>query len=65
MRPAARLSDAEISKELQALGEQWDEFRKDLGDDGYGGSPGEWMVERIDELETEQRRRASRAEGKE
>lgn len=39
----------ELRKELFALGKKWDEFRKDA--EG-GGSPGEWMYERLDELQT-------------
>lgn len=60
MKPAAKLTDAEIARELVDLGVKWKEFRDDL-DEGHGGSPGEWMVERMDELETEQKRRAPRA----
>ena len=55
MVSASKLSDKEIADELESLGRKWDEFRADL--EGMAGSPGEWMVERMDELETEQRRR--------
>ena len=59
MRAAAKMTSAELSSELRKLGKKWDRFR--AGDCDGGGSPGEWMVERMGELETEQRRR--RAEG--
>jgi hypothetical protein len=58
MVPAKRLTDAEIVSELTTLGEQWDAFRIGVDDDYGGGSPGEWMVERMGELETEQKRRS-------
>lgn len=56
MKPAAELTDEGISRELEELATRWKASRS--GDsEGHGGSPGEWMVERMDELETEQRRR--------
>lgn len=62
MNPAKRMSDAAIATELRSLGKQWDELRQDH--EGHGGSPGEWMVERMGELEQEQkRRRASHRKG--
>lgn len=58
MRPARVLSDSEICDELDSLEKKWKASRS--GDEeGHGGSPGEWMVERMDELETEQRRRSN------
>lgn len=54
--PASSLTDEQIARELQALGETWDASRAD--GEGHGGSPGEWMFERMDELGTEQKRRA-------
>jgi hypothetical protein len=54
MKDARQLTDDELSAELDNLGKQWDEFRKDA--EG-AGSPGEWMIERMDEIRTEQRRR--------
>lgn len=57
-RPAAStMADETISAEIAILEAQFDRFRADLEDCGHGGSPGEWMVERLDELETERRRR--------
>jgi len=56
-KSAALLSDGEIAAELADLGKKWDAFTAS-DDEGHGGSPGEWMVERMDELETEQKRRA-------
>jgi hypothetical protein len=53
------MTDAEIASELETLGKKWDEFRAS-DDEGHGGSPGEWMVERMGELETEQKRRKTK-----
>jgi hypothetical protein len=55
------LTDEEISRELSDLEKKWDDSR--LSDEGRGGSPGEWMYERIGELETEQKRRSSQKRG--
>ncbi len=55
MRPASVLTDEQIATELETLEREWDEFRADT--EGHSGSPGEWMVERMNELETEQKRR--------
>lgn len=57
MTPAAKMSINQINAELAALDTQWDEFCQSC--DGMSGSPGEWMVERMDELETELRRRGA------
>lgn len=54
-----KMSDEEIAKELTELGRKWDGFRASE-DSGHGGSPGEWMYERMGELETEQKRRGAR-----
>jgi hypothetical protein len=51
------MTDAEIATELKSLGKRWDESRSRSDDEGHGGSPGEWMIERMGELEEEQRRR--------
>ena len=53
--PAQYLHMAAIEKELHALDEKWRELRDGL--DGMSGSPGEWMVERMAELEGEMKRR--------
>ena len=61
MIAARNMTDEQIAAELKTLGDRWDEFRKRMveDDEGYGGSPGEWMYERMSELETEQQRRAT------
>ena len=57
--PATRLSDAEIDAEEKWLGVQWDASRDALEESGgMSGAPGEWMWERLGELETEAMRRA-------
>ncbi len=54
-------TDDQLAAELKALGDKWHEFRDGLDEDGgMAGSPGEWMIERMSELETEQKRRAKR-----
>jgi hypothetical protein len=60
-RPVRRMSDDELTAELDKLGKEFDEFRDGL--EGMSGSPGEWMVERMDEIETEQRRRLISLDG--
>jgi hypothetical protein len=62
MKPARQMTDDELSAELLAIEKQWDEFCREIGD-GHGGSPGEWMVERMDEIETEKRRRLISLDG--
>jgi len=57
MRPASELTDAELVSEEYRLGILWDSIRDD--DEGHGGSPGEWVYERLDEIEAEQKRRAT------
>ena len=60
-KPATRMSVMAIVKELDALGTKWDAFRKEIAEDGgWGGSPGEWMVERMGELEHELKRRRAK-----
>lgn len=54
-RDVVRLTDSQIEDELAALGKLFEDSRSD--GEGHGGSPGEWMVERMGELETEQKRR--------
>ena len=60
MISASRMSDEEIASELSSLEEQWKEFHSGDDDDYGGGSPGEWMVERMGELEQEQKKRLKR-----
>lgn len=53
-RRAIDMSDDEITNELGELSAKWGDLRKELEEcGGHSGSPGEWMVERMDELETE------------
>ncbi len=55
---ARQMSDNDIETELRKLFAMWDELQKDLDESGgMSGSPGEWMVERMDELEGEKSRR--------
>lgn len=55
--PAKQMTVKQISDELDVLSQKWRDYRDGL--DGHQGSPGEWMVERMDELETELKRRPS------
>ena len=54
--PLAQWSDQQLLDELARLGVMWDRARADP--DGHGGSPGEWLFERLGQLETEQARRS-------
>lgn len=56
-RSAKNLTDAELVSELKSVEAKWDDLRKNC--DGMSGSPGEWMVERMDEIDAEQKRRAA------
>lgn len=51
--PASGMTNLQLAKELDRLSHLFDDVRE--GD--HCGSPGEWMVERMGELETEQKRR--------
>ncbi len=57
MTATAKMSIDQIHAELTALDIRWEGFHQSC--DGMSGSPGEWMVERMDELETELRRRGA------
>lgn len=57
MQRASAMSTEAIEAELDQLDKRWSSFRDGL--EGMSGSPGEWMVERMDELETELRRRGA------
>ena len=62
--PARDLTDAELVVEQTRVEKLWDEMHEpdpETGEEfeGHGGSPGEWMVERMDEIATEQSRRAA------
>lgn len=55
-RPASTMSGSDLIEELNDVTRKWDDYF--LGDfEGHGGSPGEWMFERMNELETELIRR--------
>lgn len=54
---ARDMSTKQLGDELDALTQQFRDYRAGL--EGKSGSPGEWMVERMDELETELTRRRS------
>lgn len=57
---ARDMTATELVAEHTRLCLAWDELRSDPELAG-GGSPGEWMIERIGEIETEQRRRSADA----
>lgn len=57
--PATNLTDEQITSEIDRIGKLWDESRNDPEFEGHSGSPGEWMIERLMELETAQRRRSA------
>lgn len=54
-QPARDMTTKQISDELDVMSERFREYRDNC--EGHQGSPGEWMVERMDELETELKRR--------
>lgn len=56
MRDVRAMAYRDLQKEIANRRREFTEFRADL--EGMSGSPGEWLVERIDELETELRRRS-------
>lgn len=61
-KKATTLTDAEIKHDLLAFENHFCEFRREVDEDGgMAGSPGEWMYERMSELETEQSRRTTSA----
>lgn len=55
--PAHVLTDEELDIQEKRIGTLWEDLRSDEEFDGHGGSPGEWMVERLDEIYTERRLR--------
>jgi hypothetical protein len=58
---AKYMSVKQISDELDVLAQRWRELRESLEDEGMSGSPGEYLVERMGELETELNRRLAPA----
>jgi hypothetical protein len=55
---AATMGTSDILAEYKQLAKRWDESRAS-DDEGHGGSPGEWMVERMGELEHELKQRGA------
>ena len=57
------MTDEQLATELKKLGKQWDDLRAALEEcGGSSGSPGEWLWERIGELEHEQQKRVALAQ---
>jgi hypothetical protein len=56
MTPATHMKTEAIEKELKAVGNKWTALRSS-DEEGGGGSPGEWMWERMGELAHELKRR--------
>jgi hypothetical protein len=60
MKPARDMTDSDLAAEMTDLGKQWDDMRRALDEcGGMSGSPGEWMWERMAEIEAEQKSRQS------
>jgi len=57
MKALIDMTDDEIKDTLSVLEAKWKEFRASIDDEGMAGSPGESLIERMDALETEQRKR--------
>lgn len=61
MRYASKMSTKEIRSEFELLSKEWDALRtKYTDEDGHGGSPGEWLWERLGELEQELKKRGEK-----
>jgi hypothetical protein len=55
------MSTQEIRSEFELLSKKWDDlFTKYDDEDGHGGSPGEWIWERLGELEHELKKRGEK-----
>lgn len=54
-KPASEMSDQELQADFTEHCLLWD--KRATEDEGHSGSPGEWIVERLDELRTEAKRR--------
>ncbi len=59
MQLAQTMTVKQISDEMDVLEGKWRDLRDDPEFEGHSGSPGEWMIERMDELETELKRRGA------
>ena len=58
MKWAKDMTDAEISAEIEKHWLRWDKTRASVEQSGgASGSPGEWIIERLWELETERKKR--------
>lgn len=55
--PARDLNDDELAAHKADMHRRIDDFFSDDEFEGHGGSPGEWMFERLNEIETEEKRR--------
>lgn len=55
LRPVTGMTDAEIKEQIADLDRRFIDLRSNC--DGMSGSPGEWMIERLDELRTALARR--------
>jgi hypothetical protein len=53
--PAKHMKPEALHAELKRLHKKWDDIRAD--DEGGGGSPGEWIWERMGEIDHEIKRR--------
>ena len=59
--PCAAMTDEQLSAEDTELDTTWKRVEAD--DEGAAGSPGEWVIERSGEIDTERQRRARSKEG--
>jgi hypothetical protein len=57
MHAANTMHDLWLAAALERLKSQLREMLKEMDGCGGSGSPGEWLVEQIDEITTEQKRR--------
>lgn len=60
MKLASNMTDEELERALAAVNTELDEFEREKADpdyEGHGGSPGEGLYERHEELTLERRRR--------
>jgi hypothetical protein len=55
--PASDMTTAGIRREIARLETQFDDLRREAQDHSGGGSPGEWLYERLGELEFELEKR--------
>lgn len=63
MKSARSMTDDELSIERKHLELEWDKCRSEVDDEGMAGSPGEWIIERLDEINTERTRRLISLDG--